>query len=49
MENFNGTLVVPRDANFDDMGGEQNDLVSDIDDGHDIPRVDINPDELAQT
>ena len=49
MENFNGTMVVPRDANFDDMGGEQNDLVSDIDDGHDIPRVDINPDELAQT
>ena len=49
MENFNGTLVVPRDANFDNIGGEQNDLVSDIDDDHDIPRVDISPDELAQT
>ena len=49
MDNFNGTLVVPRDANFDNMGGEQNDLVSDIDDDHGIPRVDINPDELAQT
>ena len=35
MENFNGTLVVPRDANFDNMGGEQNDLVSAIDDDHD--------------
>ena len=49
MENFNGTLVVPRDANFDNMGGEQNVLASAIDDDHDIPRVVINPDELAQT
>ena len=49
MEHFNVTLSVPRDANFDNIGGEQNDLVSDIDDDHDIPRVNINPDELAQT
>ena len=49
MEHFNGTLVVPSDANFDNMGGEQNDLVSNIDDDHDIPRVDNNPDEFAQT
>ena len=48
-ESFNGTLTVARDANFDNMGGEENDLVSDIDDEHDVPRVDINPDELAQT
>ena len=26
MENFNGPLVVARDANFDNMGGQQNDL-----------------------
>ena len=49
MESFNGPLVVVRDANFDNMGGQQNDLAPDIDDDHDIPRVDINPDELAQT
>ena len=49
IESFDGPLVVARDANFDYMGGQQNDLVPDIDDDHDIPRVDINPDELAQT
>ena len=49
MESFNGPLVVARDANFDNMGGQQNDLVPDIDGDHAIPRVDINPDELAQT
>ena len=49
MESFNGTLVVARDANFDNMGGEQNDLVSDIDDVHEIPRVIIYQDELRQT
>ena len=49
MENFNGTLVVPRSANFDNVGDEQNDLAPVIDDDHDIPRDDINPDELAQT
>ena len=48
-ENFNGTLVVPRSAKFDNVGDEQNDLAPDIHDDHDIPRVDINPDELAQT
>ena len=49
MENFNGTLVVPRSANFDNVGDEQNDLAPDIDDDHNIPQIDINPDELAQT
>ena len=49
MERCSGTLVVARDANFDYMGGEQNDLVPDIDDDHDIPRVGINPDEFTQT
>ena len=49
MESFNGTLVVPKDANCDNVGGEQNDLLPDIDDDHDIPRVGINPDKLAQT
>ena len=47
--NFNGHLVVARDANFDNMGGQQNDLVPDIDDDHAIPRVGINPDEFTQT
>ena len=41
MESFNGTLVVPKDANCDNVGGEQNDLLPDIDDDHAIPRVDI--------
>ena len=49
MENFNGTLVVPKSANFDNVGDEQNDLAPDIHDDHAIPRVDINPDELAET
>ena len=49
MESFNGPLVVTRDANFDNMGGQQNDLVPDIDDEHAIPRVGINPDEFTQT
>ena len=49
MESFNGPLVVARDANFDNMGGQQNDLVPDIDDDHAIPRVGINPDEFTQT
>ena len=49
MENFNGTLVVPRSANFYNLGGEENHLVPDIDDDHDIPRVGINPDEFTQT
>ena len=49
MEIFNGPLVVARDANFDNMGGQQNDLVPDIDDDHAIPRVGINPDEFIQT
>ena len=47
--NFNGPLVVARDANFDNMGGQQNDLVPDIDDDHAIPWVGINPDEFTQT
>ena len=49
MESFNEPLVVARDANFDNMGGQQNDLVPDIDDDHAIPRVGINPDEFTQT
>ena len=49
MESFNGPLVVARDANFDNMGGQQNDLVPDIDDDHAIPLVGINPDEFTQT
>ena len=49
MENFNGTLVVPRSGNFDNMGGEQNDLVPDFDDDNDIPQFGINPDEITQT
>ena len=49
MESSNGPLVVARDANFDNMGGQQNDLVPDIDDDHAIPRVGINPDEFTQT
>ena len=49
MESFTGPLVVARDANFDNMGGQQNDLVPDIDDDHAIPRVGINPDEFTQT
>ena len=40
MENFNGNLVVPRSANFDNVGDEQNDLAPDINDDHDIPRCD---------
>ena len=49
MESFNGPLAVARDANFDNMGGQQNDLVPDINDDHAIPRVGINPDEFTQT
>ena len=49
MERFNVPLVVARGANFDNMGGQQNDLVPDIDDDHAIPRVSINPDEFTQT
>ena len=49
MESFNGPLVVARDANVDNMGGQQNDLVPDIDDDHAIPRVGIHPDEFTQT
>ena len=49
IESFNGTLVVARDANCDNMGGEQNDLVTDNDHDHDMPRVGINPDKLNQT
>ena len=49
MESFNGPLFVARDANFDNMGGQQNDLFADIDDDHAIPRVGINPDEFTQT
>ena len=49
MESFNGPLIVARDANFDNMGGRQNDLVPDLDDDHAIPRVGINPDEFIQT
>ena len=49
VENFHGTLVVLKSANVDNVGDEQNDLAPDINDDHDIPRVDINPDELAQT
>ena len=49
IENFNGTLVVARSANFDNVGNEQNDLVYDIDDDHEIPRVGINPDKFVQT
>ena len=49
MESFNVPLVVARDANFDNMGGQQNVLVPDIDDDHAIPRVGINPDEFTQT
>ena len=47
--NFNGTLVVARDGNFDNMGGEHNDLVPDIDEDHGFPWAGINPDELIQT
>ena len=36
MESLNEPLVVARDANFDNMGGQQNDLVPDIDDDHAI-------------
>ena len=46
IESFNGTLVVPTDANFVNMGGEQNDLVLDIDDDQGIPWVGINPQTL---
>ena len=49
MESFNGHLVVARDANFDNMGGQQNDLVPDIDDDLAIPWVGINADEFIQT
>ena len=49
MESFNGYLVVARYANFDNMDGQQNDLVPDIDDDHAIPRVGIDPDEFTQT
>ena len=49
MESFNGPSVVARDANFDNMCGQQNDLVPDIDYDHAIPRVGINPDEFTQT
>ena len=49
MESLNGPLVVARDANFDNMGGQQNDLVPDIDDDYAIQRVGINPDEFTQT
>ena len=48
MESFNGNLVVSRAANFDNVVGEQNDLVPDINDDHDIPWVGINPDEFTQ-
>ena len=44
MENFYGTLVVPRGADFDNLGDEQNDLVPDIDDDHAVSRVGISPD-----
>ena len=49
MKSFSGPLVVARDANFDNICGQQNDLVPDIDDDHAIPRVGINPDEFTQT
>ena len=49
MESFNGTLIVPRDANFDYMGGEQNYLLPDIHNYHDITRVGIDPVEFTQT
>ena len=49
MENFNGTLVVPRSANFDNVGDEQNALVPDIDDDHDISQIGIDSDEITPT
>ena len=49
MESFNGVLVVPRGANFDNVSDEQNNVVPDINDDHDAPRVGINPDEFTQT
>ena len=47
MESFNGTLIVARGANCDNMGGVQSDLVPDIEDDRDVPRVGINPDEFT--
>ena len=49
IESLNGPLVVARDANFDNMGGQQNDLVPDIDYDHAILRDGINPDEFTRT
>ena len=48
MENFNGTLVVPRDANFDNMGGWTKWFGIWYRWWSWYPRVDIKPDELTQ-
>ena len=40
---------MPRSANCDNVGDERKDLVPEIDDDDDIPRVGINPNELTQT
>ena len=49
MESFNGNLIVPRFSNFDNIGGEQNCLVPDMNDDHDTLWVVINPDDFTQT
>ena len=49
MESFNGTLVVPRDVNSDNVGDEETGLVPDIYGDDDILRVVINPYELTHT
>ena len=46
---FQWTLGLARDANFDNMGGQQNDLVPDIDYDHAILRDGINPNEFTRT
>ena len=47
VDKFNGTLIVPKGANFDNVGDEQNDLVPDIDDDHDVPYAGVNSDEFT--
>ena len=49
MESSNGMLVVPRDVNSDNAGDEETGLVPDLYGDHDIPWVDMNPDEFTQT
>ena len=49
IESFNETLFVPSDANSDNVGDEENDLVHVIEGDHDIYWFDIHSDELTQT